>query len=412
MNKQRKSKRDRTDIADVESCLIGCYLLDPTKLNQARLTATDFFDQQLGKLFALLADRYDAGIPIDPVALREPSKAIFDNPAATLAELFSKVPSVHGAEYYAGLVREASKLRKLQSIADDINDGCTDTTQNSETIIVAVEHRLNGLHSDVTNTAITAFDAGMNLIDELATPKKRRPVFTGIESVDQIVGGILPGELEIIAARPGNGKTSLAMQIALQTAKQSRPVLFCSLEMTALELIGRVLCGMAGIDNRNLRRGQVDPRELHAANEELEGMPLEIWDPPAATMQKIRGVARMQSELDLLIVDYIGLIQPRDRKLPRYEQVTEITAELKQLAKELCIPVIALCQLNRQADGKEPLLSHLRESGSIEQDADVVLFLHRIKEQEDNFKLIVGKHRHGETGKIPIMFNPKATRFH
>ena len=200
-------------------------------------------------------------------------------------------------------------------------------------------------------------------MNELNTPTTRRPVFTGIERFDRVAGGLLPGELEIIAARPGNGKTSLAMQIGNRLARLDRPVLFVSLEMRAAELVGRLLCGSTGIDSRHLRRGQVDPAKFADEIADMAGTPLTIFDPPAATMQRIRAVAKMQKAatgLELLIVDYIGLVQPRDRKIPRHEQVAEITGGLKQLAKELDTPVIALCQLNREADGADPKLSHLR----------------------------------------------------
>lgn len=168
------------------------------------------------------------------------------------------------------------------------------------------------------------------------------------------------------------------------------------------------------IDSRIIRRGQASEEmmvRMKEANDDLNETPLMIYDKPAPAVQTIRALAKIQKSiggLDLLVVDYIGLLTPRDRRISRHEQVGEITGMLKQIAKELEVPVIALSQLNREAEGAEPRLSHLRESGSIEQDADIVLFIHRSGKES---KLIVGKHRHGDTGSFPITFDAKRTRF-
>ena len=237
----------------------------------------------------------------------------------------------------------------------------------------------------------------------------------------------MPGELGILAARPAMGKTALAMQKALHNARQGRRVLFVSLEMRNRELARRLLCQEAELDSRLLRGRRVDAAaraRLQAAHEELAGLPIRLWDPASATLAEIRGVARHMRAtggLYLLIVDYLGLIKPSadSKRLQRHEQVQQTSAGLKELAKELCIPVLALCQLNREADGEEPRLSHLRESGAIEQDADMVLLLHhpeREQSKSGNQKkriayLIIGKHRHGETGRIKLQWHPSETRF-
>ena len=400
-----------------EEAIIGCVLLDPTILDSVggELSATDFADDQLGKLFAVMVDRHDAGLPANDTALLIPdARPIFGETAAgTLAELATKVPHAAHAIFYAKQISEASRRRQLSAIGTEIVTRCEDATETVEGVTGFASARLESIGADATSQATNIHDAGEALVAELLRPSTRRPVMTGIDSVDQVAGGLLPGELEIIAARPGNGKTSFAMQIAKRLADQSRPVLFVSLEMQATELVGRILCGIANVDSRHLRRGQVEPAKIANANAELEGLPLTVFDPPTATMQQIRAVAKMQAAsagLDALFVDYIGLVQPRDRRQPRTEQVSEITAGLKRLAKELAVPVFALCQLNRQADGAEPKLSHLRESGSVEQDADVVVFIHRVN-QSNEFKLIIGKHRHGETGSLSVTFDAKATRF-
>lgn len=401
------------DITPSERALVGSILLERTILDtlSSQIGASDFFDQQLGKLYSILVDRNDADLPSDPVALLPTAKEIFGETAsATLSELFLEVPNIGHVDYYASQVIEASKKRKLELIADSIRD-------DSRSADKAVEHaisQLESIGSRESGSVTSAYDAGTELIDSLSENESRRPVFTGIDTVDQIVGGLLPGELQIIAGRPGSGKTAFAMQVAKKQSDAFRPVLYVSAEMTKSELVARVLCGITGIDSRIIRRGQASDQmmaQLKEANADLDETPLLIYDKPAPTVQKIRALAKIQKAnggLDLLVVDYIGLMTPRDRRVSRHEQVGEITGMLKQIAKELSVPVIALSQLNREADGAEPKLSHLRESGSIEQDADIVLFIHRSGDQS---KLIVGKHRHGDTGIFSITFDAARTRF-
>lgn len=255
-----------------------------------------------------------------------------------------------------------------------------------------------------------------DVVADLATGTCDRPTMSGFEALDSSAGGWMSGELVILAARPGVGKTTFAMQVAAHNAARERRVLFVSLEMRDRELVARMLSGDPGVDSRRLRAGRLgtaDIDKLRAAADDIRDLPVRVWAPPSATLARIRGVAKREvafGGLSLLVVDYIGLIRPAagDTKRPRFEQVGEVSAGLKSLAKELDVPVLALCQLNREADGTEPRLSNLRDSGSIEQDADVVLFLHR---ETTATKLIVAKHRHGETGSVALRFDGSTTRF-
>jgi replicative DNA helicase len=194
--------------------------------------------------------------------------------------------------------------------------------------------------------------------------------------------------------------------------------------MRDAELVRRILCSRADTDSRDLRSGTLDKRQresLVGAMLSLDGLPLRVWSPASASLAEIRAVARHEKAtagLGLLVVDYVGVVRPDDRRLPRYEQVSQISSGLKALAKELETPIIALAQLNREADGNEPKLSHLRESGSIEQDADVVLLVHHPQttgvSRGDGIRtahVIVAKHRHGETGRVSLFWDPRATRF-
>jgi replicative DNA helicase len=243
---------------------------------------------------------------------------------------------------------------------------------------------------------------------------------TGISSFDADMGGLFPGELTILAARPGVGKTSFALQVAAHNAESGRLVYFASLEMSAAELSIRLACGESGVSNRLVRIGKFgadDSQRLSEALRKQAKVALEIHDRSALTVASIRREIRKRKKrgLALAIVDYLQLVTPDDRRLPREQQVARMVRQLKETAREYEIPILCLCQLNRQADGDEtPRLSHLRESGAIEQDADVVLFLskHEPKGGEThNAILIVAKNRNGETGPLRLDWDGGRTRF-
>ena len=404
-------------MSEHERSFIAAAMLDPTHIDAIgdRLSGDDFADRELGKFFEVLRDRHDAGLPVnDASLLASAGREVFGDKALTMiGELAIELPHAAHGKHYAERVIAGSRRRKLLALSEEIRDRCN-AVDDPDEITRFVDAKLPAIGLRTASKPVTAFEAATQLIAELESPSERRPIRSGIDSLDNVAGGLMPGELEIIAARPGAGKTSFAMQIAKRVAQQNRPVMFVSLEMRSTELIGRILAGDSGVDGSQLRNGQADPARLMPAVADLDGMPLVISDPPTASMAQIRALAKMQAAtrgLDLLVVDYIGLVKPRDRKIPRTEQVAEISGALKRLAKELEIPVIALCQLNRQADGAKPILSHLRESGAIEQDADVVLFLHREEQNGNGFKIIIAKHRHGQTGELSAIFDAKRTTF-
>lgn len=396
--------------------LIGCCILDSTCIDIVgrNLSGADFVDDRLGRFFDHLKLLNEAGQPINDVSLLvlESSRFFGDQAHSMIAELAIAVPHASHFGHYAKTIIECSQRRKLLNLSDAIKRK-TDHGSCPERIVSFADAALSSIGSSGDQRTITAMEAATELIAEIESPSKRRPVLCGIDLIDNVMGGLMPGELQVIAARPGCGKTSFAMQVARRTAVQGRGVLFVSLEMSSTELVARMLASMAEIDGRQLRSGSADVDKLRStATYELDGMPLSIFDPPAATMQTIRAVAKIHAArhgLELVVIDYIGLVRPRDNRIPRTEQVAEITGTMKQVAKELELPVIALCQLNRQADGQVPILSHLRESGAIEQDADVVSFLHR--ENKRDYKFIIAKHRHGQTGDLSISFDAKRTTF-
>jgi replicative DNA helicase len=256
-------------------------------------------------------------------------------------------------------------------------------------------------------------------------------VETGFTDLDTLCGGLHNSELIILAARPSMGKTAFAMNIAEHVAiGQRRPVLFVSLEMACLELADRLLCSSAQVNGHRLRNGtisQEDRRRLVQKSSEIGTAPLYIDDTPGRTLTEIAAVARRlkrKQELSLVVIDYLQLIEPDNPRDPRQEQVARIARRLKMMSRELDIPVLCLAQLNRQAEASRdnrPRLNHLRESGAIEQDADVVMFVHREEYYQSNdedrervkgqAEIIVAKQRNGPTDDVKLLWQQDYTRF-
>ena len=256
-------------------------------------------------------------------------------------------------------------------------------------------------------------------------------VETGFTDLDALCGGLHNSELIILAARPSMGKTALAMNIAEHVAiRNKQPVLFVSLEMACLELADRLLCSSAGVNGHRLRNGtisQEDRRRLVQKSSEISSSPLYIDDTPGRTLTEISAVARRLKRkhgLSIIVIDYLQLIEPDNPRDPRQEQVARIARRLKMMSRELEIPVLCLAQLNRQAEASRdnrPRLNHLRESGAIEQDADVVMFVHREEYYQTNdedrervkgqAELIIAKQRNGPIGDIKVLWQHDFTRF-
>jgi len=413
-----------TDTAEIETALLGALILDPSSVDAITdaVTAHDFADSDLGSLFDALVTLHGAGKPIGDAAFLVPELRHMGVPEAArtpafIGQLLMRGTAAH-ARYYAQELRRVSRLRSLGAIGAQLAAQATAAQADPDKLAAWLDASVAGIGFESSDHCRRLGEVAAEFVAELKAPQARgRTVMTGLPAVDSTVGGFAPGELIVLAARTSIGKTALAMQIAVDVAARGRSVLFASLEMRDRELVSRVLCGAAGVNAQRIRSGRHDDRDvgqIEWAASKVNTHPLFIYDPPRATTARIRGQAkRVQAAhgLDLLICDYIGLVQPADRKRERYQQVGEITADLKALAKELGMPVLALAQLNREADGAAPKLSHLRESGSIEQDADIVWLLHRADVRAEDSTLIVAKHRHGQTGKLALRWVPARLRF-
>ena len=422
-----------------EQAVLGSIFLDPDKIHIASeyLTKDSFFKLSHGMLFNIMQDLSDKGDPIDPVSVKSALDSIgqFEQVGgmAFLASLINAVPTSAHIEHYSKVVAEKSRARKViedlsQSISNvyggkiDLNEILSQTEQNLSTIS---NEQKKGFR-----TIIDVIDSTQSILDERS--QKIGDVTgtsTGFTDFDQITTGLHEDNLIIIAARPAMGKTAFALNIAQNVAKNSdKPVAIFSLEMGAESLVERMLSAEGLIPSYHVRTGNLSEsewRRMISAQERLARGKIFIDDTAGIRISEIRSKAKRLAQenggLGLIVIDYLQLIEGRGRE-NRQQEVSEISRQLKIIAKELKVPVIALSQLSRgvdQRNDKRPILSDLRESGSIEQDADIVAFLYREayykrdeQEEPDNVtELIIEKNRHGSLGTVQLYFLKEYAKF-
>ncbi len=426
---------------DAERAVLGSLLIDPQMCDEVVmiLRPDDFYADAHRKLFEHVVAMHDEGKRIDTTLLMDRLTKAGEveaiGGAAYLAEIVQAVPVAAHAIYYAQLVRDKATLRELIHASTDILRTAWDPSLEATDIMSVAEEKIFAVHdrrssnqvASINDVLLEAFDR----IDERLKHGAAGGVPTGYTDLDNMTGGLHPSELIILAARPSMGKTALATNIAEYVAIECKvPTLFVSLEMARLELAQRMLCSQGKIDAGKFRKNLIsaeDRRKLVEASAQLSQAPIFIDDTPSRTITEIAACARRLKRKDglgLIVIDYLQLIEPDNSRDPRQEQVAKIARRLKILSRELQIPVICLAQLNRQAEaGKEghrPRLSHLRESGAIEQDADVVMFIHReeyyatgedAKKDEHVAEVIIAKQRNGPVGDIKLSWLHKFTRF-
>ncbi|MEM6688495.1 MAG: replicative DNA helicase [Planctomycetota bacterium] len=426
---------------EAEMGVLGSILLRPLVCDEiASLKADDFFHDANRIIYGALREMHDNGEKIDVTLLvsrlRDQKQYDQVGGAAYLARLAGAVPNAAHAIYYAEIVEEKSVYRKLIDAGTDILQDCYEQSGSAKELMAQAEQKVFAIMdgrggqsvqsiSDVLHAAMDRMEA--RLRDEFVDGGAE----TGLLDFDEMTGGLHNGELIILAARPSMGKTALAMNIGEHCAiNQDLPVLFVSLEMSGLELADRMLCSLARVNGHKLRNGTIssDDRErlVQKANE-ISQAPLYVDDSPTRTVSEIaaaaRRIKRRQGNLGLIVIDYLQLIQPDDSRDPRQEQVAKIARRLKGVSRELEVPLLCLSQLNRQAeDSKDhrPKLSHLRESGAIEQDADVVMFVHREEyyhrgedraQYAGQAEIIIAKQRNGPVGDVQLTWEADFTRF-
>ena len=424
--------------------MLGSLLLDPQMCDEAALElhADDFYADANQKLYTHILALHDEGKRIDTTLLVERLRQAGELEAvggtAYLAEVLQSVPYAANVMHYAEIVRQKAILRALIHASTEILQEAWDpgmevrdaVNRAEEKIFAVRDRRTSDQVFNIHDVLVEAFER----IDARLERGEGGGIPTGFRDLDALTGGLHASELVILASRPSMGKTALATNIAEYVAIEAGvPTLFVSLEMARLELAQRLLCSQGRIDAGKFRSGFVSAEErkkLIEASAHLSKAPLFIDDTPARTVTEIAACARRlkrKQDLGFLVIDYLQLIQPDDPRDPRQEQVAKMARRLKCLARELNIPLLCLAQLNRQVEaGKEdhrPKLSHLRESGAIEQDADVVMFINREEmyhsreeAQELNIQgqadILVAKQRNGQAGvDIKLAWFDKYTRF-
>ncbi len=461
---------DRTPphAVEAERSLLGSILLDPSVLNdvvEIVPSPESFYKETHGTIYKALVDTFDAHQSGDLVQLTETLRArgVLDRVGGTgyLMELAEAVPSAASAPYYARLIADAARLRKLIDAAGEIlhdaYTGADGTPDGAKRVIDLAEKKIFDIASEDINAEPESLKellhAEMQRIDD-ADGKPIMGVPTGFPDLDQMTSGLQPEELIILAARPSMGKTAMCLNLAEQIAfggltpweprrnAKPIPVGIFSLEMSRGALVQRLLSARSGVDSAKLRNGMVNAEEyerLREASAELAEAPMVIDDTPGMTVLTLRAKARrmkQRHDIGCIVIDYLQLLSsPTSARESRQVEVSEISRSIKALARELKVPVICLAQLNRgaeQREGNRPRMSDLRESGSIEQDADVVALLHREsyyhrgdpawdpnspefdEENRDKLnlaELILAKQRNGPTGTVKLVWDSHVVRF-
>jgi replicative DNA helicase len=427
---------------DAEMGVLGSIMLMPEVCDEiASLLGTDdFYHDGHRKLYEVLREMHDQGSKIDITLVVDRLKraGVYEaiGGAPFLGQLSGAVPNAANAIYYATVVHEKATYRRLIEACTEVLRDAYEQQVDSNALVGQAEQKVFAIMDGRAGKSVSSINdilhEAMDRIDaRLRGEHTQGGVDTLFRDFDALTGGLHNSELVILAARPSMGKTALAMNIAENVALQSRvPVLFVSLEMSAIELADRMLCSLARVNGHRLRNGtisQEDKSRLVDKANEISSAPFYVDDSPSRSVSEIaaaaRRIKRRAEGLGLIVIDYLQLIEPDNAKDPRQEQVAKIARRLKGLAREMKVPVLCLAQLNRQAeDSKDhrPRLSHLRESGAIEQDADVVMFVHREEyfhrgEAREQFageaEIIVAKQRNGPVGEVELLWEKEYTRF-
>lgn len=423
---------------DAEQSLLGCLMLDKDAIVKVVdfVKAEDFYKSIHQDIFQSMADLYEKAEPIDILSvsarLKERNKLDDIGGQAYLTSLINTVPTATHVYNYAKIVRQKKILRDLISASEEIGLSAFDESEEVDILLDKAEKTVFGIgQRSLTQVFLPIKDILSDTFDRLddlsKNQGKMRGTPTGFADLDKILGGLQKSDLIILAARPSMGKTSLALDIARNVAVlENKPVGLFSLEMSKDQLADRLLAGLANINLWNLRNGKLaqdDYSRLQHALGSLSDSPLYIDDAGSVNILQIRAMARrLQANkgLSLIVIDYLQLMEPMNRFASPVQQVTENSRALKMLAKELNIPVLVLSQLSRAVEQRTPSipkLSDLRESGAIEQDADVVLMIYREdKNTEASLnpniaQILIQKHRNGPIGSVNLYFDERRVSF-
>lgn len=424
---------------DAEVSLLGAVLIDEDVLTQVSdtISADDFYEKRHQAIFSAMIKLYEMHKPVDMLTLSDQLKKSDEleiiGGMDYLTELTNMVPTSANAVHYAEIIVQKAMRRRLIKAAGDIamfgyeeDQQVGELLEKAEAEIFAVSDK--SLRNDLVSLE-QILGESFDRLDELHKNKGRiRGVPTGWRDLDNMTAGLQRSDLIILAARPAMGKTTLVTNLAYNVAsKAKQAVLFFSLEMSKEQLVDRMLADAAGVDSWNIRTGNLsdeDFEKISNAMGEMAEAPIFIDDTPGVSVLEMRTKARRQAHthpLGLIIIDYLQLMQGSGKHGDnRVQEVSEISRGLKLIARELNVPVIALSQLSRSVENRSPQipqLADLRESGSIEQDADIVMFIYREQyyqpetERQNITDLIISKHRNGPVGKVELYFHPERLKF-
>jgi replicative DNA helicase len=423
---------------EAERSVLGSMLRDNGVISDVVniVHTQSFYSDAHQKIYDAINSIWNKAQPVDLILLAEELKQrghLEDvGGYGYLGELWEAAPTAANAEYYAKIVRDRALVRSLIHTSTEILRDAYDGVQPAEELLNAAERKVFEIAQmgvmGQTFTLEQALGFAFDRIDQRHSGGHvdLSGLSTGFTDLDEITAGLQNSELIIIAARPSVGKTAFSLGIVRNIITESKlPVLFVSLEQSRIELAERLLCAQARVDSHRLRKGTLSPEDMERLIEAggiLRNAKLFIDDTPGQSMLRIAANARrlkMRQGIKLVVVDYLQLIEPENRRDPRQEQVAQISRRLKALARELEIPVVALAQVNRSSEDRQdhrPRLADLRESGSLEQDADTVMLLHRPDRYEPGqhegiTEVIVGKQRNGPTGEITLAYLKQFMRY-
>jgi replicative DNA helicase len=420
---------------EAEQCLLASMMLDKEIVGQVvQIVDRDAFyqaDHQI--LYDIIVKLYESNRPTDTVIVREEliKRQLLDEVGGTgyLAQLLNTVPSAAHGAHYAGIVREKAMLRQLISASNDILRNAYAPHESADIVLDKAEKLIFDIAEKKVSGSMTHLETVLLEVFESIENRGQRGLETGFIEVDEMLNGLQKGEMIIVAARPSMGKTAFAMNLIEGVAREGgHPCAVFSLEMSKQQLAQRMLCSRGNVDAHKLLKGSLtaqDFQKLAVTVGELAKAPIWVDDAPGLTILEFRAKARrlkMQHDVKMIMIDYLQLMDNPGAE-SRQQAIGDISRGIKAVARELMIPIVTLSQLNRGSEGRDghrPRMSDLRESGSIEQDADVIALLHRedyYRLQEPDFvpdniaEVIIAKQRNGPTGTVRLAFNNKSTRF-
>lgn len=441
MNSELPEKKPPQNV-EAEQCLLGCLMLDKNAIVKVAdfIKAKDFYKNTHKEIFQAMLDLFEKMEPIDIISvstrLKEKEKLDMIGGFSYLTSLINTVPTATHVSNYAKIVREKKVLRDLIEASQDIGQDAFDESQDVDILLDRAEKRIFSVGQSSLSQAFipikNVLGETFERIDQLSKHQgSLRGVATGFKQLDNKLAGLQRSDLIILAARPSMGKSSMALDIARNVAiSQNLPVGIFSMEMSKDQIVDRLIASRANIDLWKLRTGRLNDTQddndfsrIQSAIGTLSEAPIYIDDMGTTNILQMRAMARrLQSEtgLGLIIVDYLQLMEGSSKNATPLQQVTENSRALKSLAKELNIPILVVSQLSRKVEERtphRPMLSDLRESGAIEQDADVVLFIYREDKYNENSlekniaEIIIAKHRNGPTGMVKLYFDEQRVSF-